>query len=479
MLTLKISGRLQHISYGLMLACYLALSTANTVLAQPCHHVVLISIDGFRPDMYLDKSWPTPNLQMLMRRGCYADHMLSVFPAYTYPAHVAMVTGAMPARSGIYFNQPIGSNGEWHWFNDAIKVQTIWQALGKAGMSTASVEWPPSVTNEITYDIPEIWDIRSPADRITAARKFATPGLIEEVEQNATGKLDSNSMNEGYFSLDENAGRAAAYIFKKYQPNFLALHFACVDGVQHDYGREHDSVRLAIASVDRAIGDMLESIQRSGQNDSTAIIITGDHGFSTINSVFRPNMLIPGIPAKFIAAGGSAFLYKKTANQQAPERDVQQIIQAVIKRLDSLPREQRARFRIIDRSELDKMGVDSCAILALAALPGLVFSGATVSAAGTNSGPGTVLQLKQQIGVFTSVTGGHHGYDPNVPDMYTGFIAAGPGINRGTRIRELCVTDIAPLAAFLLGIHFQTPDGVLHREILNTNLLERSFKMRN
>src|SRR6201991_1483343 len=69
-------------------------------------HVILLSIDGLHNDMYLDKTWPVPNLRQLMKEGPYADHCLSVFPSYTYPSHTAMITGAYPARSGIYFNQP-------------------------------------------------------------------------------------------------------------------------------------------------------------------------------------------------------------------------------------------------------------------------------------------------------------------------------------------------------------------------------------
>jgi len=49
------------------------------------------------------------------------------------------------------------------------------------------VEWPPSVTDEITWDMPEIWSNAHPEDRITEARKYATPGLIDEIELNATG----------------------------------------------------------------------------------------------------------------------------------------------------------------------------------------------------------------------------------------------------------------------------------------------------
>jgi predicted AlkP superfamily pyrophosphatase or phosphodiesterase len=79
----------------------------------------------------------------------------------------------------------------------------------------------------------------------------------------------------------------------------------------------------------------------------------------------------------------------------------------------------------------------------LAAIPGIVFSGASEG---------------EQL---TAVQGGHHGYDPNSPEMYTGFIAAGRNINKGVVIPEIKVYDIAPLIAKLLGLDFHTADGVL------------------
>ncbi|MBN9382788.1 MAG: alkaline phosphatase family protein [Chitinophagaceae bacterium] len=451
----------------LTIICLCLLAVRIFATGQSVRHVVLISIDGFRPDMYLDKSWPTPNLQLLMQQGTYAKHLKSVFPAYTYPAHAAMVTGALPARSGICYNQPKNSKGEWNWFMDSIKAPTIWQVLKKSGMTTASVEWPPSVGKDITWDIPEIWDSgpNGGSDRITEARKYATPGLIEEVEQNATGKLDSNSMNEEYLSLDEQAARAAGYIFRTHKPSFLAVHFACVDGMQHGYGRDHDSVKLAAACNDHAIGDMLEAIQRSGLKESTAVIIVGDHGFSTINQAFRPNLLIKDIDARFIAAGGSAFLYRSSISTVSNA----DLIKVVTEKLNTLPNEKRRLFRIIDRKELDEMGVDSAALIALSAEPGLVFSGSTKPAPVANHGPGTQIQQNELEGAFYTVSGGHHGYDPNNPQMYTGFIAVGAGIRKGGVIPDLCVTDIAPLIARLLEVPFTCPDGKLVKGIVSEN----------
>jgi hypothetical protein len=451
------------------LSIAIALSFCISLIADAqVKHVILISIDGFHPDMYLNQTWPTQNLKQLMKSGTYADHMFSVFPAYTYPSHTAMLTGALPARSKITYNQPMNDyNGNWNWYASYIKVPTIWQALHQNHLTTAGIMWPGTVGADIDYNLSEIWDDAHPDDRATEVRRHATPkGIYEEIEQNATGKLDGNNMNDNYFSLDENAGRMAAYIFKKYKPNFLALHFACVDGKEHDDGRDADSVRLAVESNDRAIGDVLEAVQQSGEQDSTAVIIVGDHGFSNIHTIMRPNRLIKNVPARFIAAGGSAFLYRIRSNTQMDEA---MIIKSVTDSLNLLPKNRRNLFRIVNRQELDKMGADSQAILALAAEPGLVFSGSMSAAQTTNKGPGTLIQNNKLDGVFIPTTGGHHGYDPNIPDMWTGFIAEGAGVIKGGHITSLCVTDIAPLIAELLGVEFKTPDGKLVPGIIMEN----------
>jgi predicted AlkP superfamily pyrophosphatase or phosphodiesterase len=459
-------------------ALFLFTLLANRTAAQPARHVILISVDGLRPDMYLDSSWPTPNLRYLMKKGTYAMHLKSVFPAYTYPSHTAMVTGALPARSGIYYNQPKAAGGQWDWFSTSIRVPTIWKVLKANGLTTAAVQWPLSAMDAITYSVPEIFDIHHPDDRITLTRNYATSGLLDEIERNATGVLDSSSMSEDYFSMDDNSARMAGYIFRMKRPAFMAVHLASVDGMEHEQGREGDSVRLAMASNDHDIGLVLEAIQRSGAADSTVIIIVGDHGFSDFHAVFRPNMLIQGIGAKFIAAGGSAFLYPSPVTDVWPPLDSNRIDKGRGKRLSSmadqvtaalnkLPPDKRRLFRIIDRHELDQMGADSAAILALAAVPGLVFSGAVKPAGAVNNGPGTQIQQNPLEGVFIVAHGGHHGYDPNLPEMYTGFIAAGAGIRKGGTITGLCETDISPLVAALLGVSFPCPDGKLVPGILN------------
>src|SRR5688572_4177567 len=67
-------------------------------------HVVLVSVDGMTPDYYLGEHWPAPAIRQLYRQGTHAQAVRTIFPSLTYPGHVTLVTGALPARHGVYNN---------------------------------------------------------------------------------------------------------------------------------------------------------------------------------------------------------------------------------------------------------------------------------------------------------------------------------------------------------------------------------------
>jgi predicted AlkP superfamily pyrophosphatase or phosphodiesterase len=61
-----------------------------------------------------------PHLRALLARGAHATGVIGVVPTVTYPSHTTLVTGAAPARHGIYSNNsfdPFNRNqGGWYWF---------------------------------------------------------------------------------------------------------------------------------------------------------------------------------------------------------------------------------------------------------------------------------------------------------------------------------------------------------------------------
>lgn len=424
----------------------------TTLLAQT-KHVVLISIDGLRPDFYKDKKWNTPNLQRLMKDGVFADGVNSVFPSVTYPAHTSIITGAQPGRHGIYFNSPFESKkGRWYWEENLIKTPTIWDAAKDAGLQSAAIMWPVTVGAPIDYNFPvRRADRGDKTGQLEITKPFITPSnMLAEMEKKM-GKFTDKDFNSSN-SIDITIGKMASYIIENYKPALTAIHFITVDHQQHSYGNDAKEVQIAIAKVDSMIGTVMATVEKAGLTKSTSFIITGDHGMADVEFSFSPNAILAqhgfidkdGWRAKFNGSGGSAFLFLKDKNDK-------ETLNSITKILTSLPEQQKKLFRILDRQEMDEAGANPEAALALAMKKGVAVAG----------------DMERDVVVPVKENRGNHGYFPDFDEIKTGFIASGAGINSGVAISEMGIVDIAPLISELLNLNFQAPDGKLVPRILN------------
>lgn len=433
------------------------LSGYQLMAQQQVKYVVMISVDGFRPDFYMDPSWPAPNMQQIKEKGVYAEGVRGIFPTVTYPSHTTLITGVMPAKHGIVYNtafDPKGLSGKWFKLYKDVKAETIFDAAHKAGLKTAAVSWPMTVGADIDWNIPETWLENTPGDRRLATSQDATPkGLFEEIQENATGRLEANDMDLHFLSMNQNLGRMTAYLIRRYKPNFITVHLPNTDEFEHMEGREGEGVRRAVASADRAIGDIIEALQKAGIKDSTALIITGDHGFVDTHSSLAPNVWLAqnGLQgttpdrgnwkATFHASGGSTFLHLKDPKDTKTLEQVKAILAA-------LPMSQQKLFRVIDKKTIDKMGADPEAVLALTGEQGISFN---------NNAEGPLLKPAK---------GGAHGYFPDFKEIRTGFVAVGAGLGSGVVLPEIGLEDVAPLVAKLLGIELKNADGLVYPGML-------------
>ncbi len=421
-------------------------------------HVILISIDGLRPDFYLDKKWPAPIIQHMAEKGSHAQAVKGIFPSVTYPSHTTMVTGNLPAKHGIYYNAPFepkGSTGRWYWEYDSIQTPTLFSLAREAGLKSGAISWPVTVGAPIDYNLPEIWSLNENEDRFAPLRKFATPsGFVEEVEMNAIGKINNNNFgNDGYFAREQKFAAAASYIFETYLPGLLAVHLIAADHFQHTDGREGYMVERAVSAVDAAIGQILETVERLDMMGQTTFIITGDHGFVDIHSVLSPNVwlkeagLIIGeekgaaFKAKFHTSGAAAFLH---LNDPKDKKSVAQVNQI----LNELPANYKKLFRVLDKKELADVGADPNAFIGLAPIEGIAMSSSVKGEA-----------LKKG-------SGGTHGFYPEISNIYTGFVAYGAGIKEGAVLKEMSLVDVAPLIIKLLNLPETETEGILYPGIV-------------
>lgn len=454
--------------FALPAATLLALSgllaPTEPVAAQPrADHVVLVSVDGFRPDFYLPgSSWPAPNMQEMARDGAHAEGVRGVFPSVTYPSHTTIVTGALPARHGIHYNRPFepeGQTGEWYWFESSIQVDTLWDAVRAAGKTTAAVSWPVTVGAPIDRFLPEVYSLDPDSDRLLPMIEGATPGLWQELEREATGRLSLRNFSGAQMTRDDTTGAAAAYLLETDKPALLALHLISTDRFQHEQGRESDVARRAVGAADRAIGAIRDAAERAGVLERTAFVVTGDHGFVDLHTQIMPNVWLAkaGLHgsepdrgewrATFHPAGGAAFLHLRDADDRDAEA-------AARKLLHDLPAPTRRLFRIVEREQLDLAGAAPDALFALAGTLGVSFG---ADATGDALRP---------------TSGGAHGFFPtDFPEILTGFVGWGAGFNKGRTVHRMGLTDIADVIAMLLDVEFDSPDGAPPLGVLTSDAL--------
>ena len=430
---------------------------AAAISAQTDQHVVLVSVDGFRPDFYLEAKWPAPNLKQMAKEGVQALGVRGVFPSVTYPSHTTLITGATPLHHGVYYNAPFepeGQTGRWYWESNLIQTKTLWKAVQEKGGTTASFFWPVSVGGAIDYNVPEVWTVDRKGPFMGANRANENPkGFLAELEERATGKLNLANFNGDYLNREDKTGDMAAYTLETYKPNFMTVHLIATDHFQHAEGKEGPMVYKSIAAVDRAIGKIMEAAERAEILDKTTFIITGDHGFVDIHSALSPNIWLKEMglladskergnwKAVFHTSGASAFLILKDAEDK-------KTLEQIKDKLTSLPAKYKKLFRVIEKEELNAVGASKEAALALAPIAGVAMSGST---------EGNVLKPRK---------GGTHGFFPDFKAIETGFVAWGALTTNEKTIEKMNLEDIAPLIAEMLQLDFEAKDGIAYPGIL-------------
>jgi len=434
----------------LVLPFLLVVLAAAPQPAGRAQHVVVISIDGLRPDYYLPS--PTrlaqmPALDALRESGSWAEGVIGQFPSLTYPSHTSIVTGTSPATHGIVQNTRFAPEGGGGWYFEAagLEVPTLWDAAREAGLTTAGISWPVTVGAKIDYLLPETNQAPRDTTWLDLMRTQSTPGLVDAVVARLGG-FEPNA-NRDYAQRDRFSTAAAAVILETYRPNLLLIHLVEADTAQHQFGPNSPQAIDALARVDAAVASIVASIETAGLTGDTAVIITGDHGFYRVHSAFQPNVALREAGLLQTDESGRITSWQAMAHRSAirVKDPADSALAARVEQLFKTLAEGRYRglFRVIDRAEIARRGGDPDALLFLEPSEGYT------TAAGTT---GEFL--------VASSRHGDHGYLPDAPEMHTGLIVAGAGIAKGIAMPLARQIDIAPTAARLLGIRLPHAEGV-------------------
>jgi predicted AlkP superfamily pyrophosphatase or phosphodiesterase len=421
-------------------------------LAQEATVLVVISIDGLRPDYITEADAhgaKVPNLRRFMKEGAYADAVEGVVPTVTYPSHTTLMTGVWPAKHGIYANttfDPLQKNLQgWYWYAEDIRVPTLWEVAAKAGRTTASVQWPVTVGAHINWNIPEYWRANT-GDDAKLLRSVSTPGLLAEAQKDLgpySGGTDTT------VEADQNRGRYAAWILEKKHPGLLTLHLIALDHIEHETGPFSAESIAVLEGLDAVIGSMREAAERVAAGRAFVAVVS-DHGFARTEAQLN---LFPAFrDAKLFAVddkgkiidwkampwvtGGSAAIVLKDPEDAATRAAVHDLLA----KLADDP--ANGIDRVLDGAELHKRGGYPTASFFVSLKPGWR-TGYTVD--------GPVLSKIKP--------GGTHGELPDVPDLHAAFFLVGPGVPAGKDLGLMDMRDIAPSLGHEVGLALPTADG--------------------
>jgi hypothetical protein len=108
-------------------------------------------------------------------------------------------------------------------------------------------------------------------------------------------------------------------------------------------------------------------------------------------------------------------------------------------------------YTVLARAELDALGYDPSALLALDAEEGISIR---------ETAP------EEFLGRPSASVKGAHGHRPTREPLYTGVLAAGAGIKAGVIVEKMRLIDIAPTVAKILGLEMGPVEGEVISGIL-------------
>lgn len=259
-------------------------------MAYTDRHLVVISADAM-VDADLAYAKTLPHIAWLLENGSQVQHVTSIYPSVTYPAHVTMSSGCWPEKTGVYANeflQPGNLHPEWLWFHDPVRCEDIFDAAKREGLTTAAVFWPVTGNHRnIDYLVDEYWP-QGKGD--TNETCFRRSGTSDEVYTRCVAPYVQGVAIRTHPQTDQLIMDIGSAILRTYKPNLLMLHPADIDSARHGRGLFGEHVDQALRDTDRYLGIMMDAAREAGIFESTDFVLMSDHGQMEITRVMNLNV---------------------------------------------------------------------------------------------------------------------------------------------------------------------------------------------
>ncbi|XP_068932084.1 ectonucleotide pyrophosphatase/phosphodiesterase family member 7 [Petaurus breviceps papuanus] len=374
--------------------------------------LLLVSFDGFRWNY--DQDVDTPNLDSMAQDGVKAHYMTPAFVTLTSPCHFTLVTGKYIENHGVVHNM---------YYNTTTKVKLPYHA---------------------TLGIERWWDNGSVPIWITAQRQGLKTGSFFYPGGNVSyqGESVNVSRKEGVLHNygDEKEWRQNIDTVMKWftedDLDLVTLYFGEPDSTGHKYGPESQERKDMVLQIDRTIGYLQENIEKNNLTDNLNLIITSDHGMTTVLKNASdlvefhkfPNFTFKDIEFELLDYGPNGMLIPKEGKLET----VYEIIKNAHPKLHVYKKESfPENFHYANNNRITSLVMYSDL--------GYVIHGR----------------------INVQFNNGEHGFDNGDMDMKTIFRAVGPDFKKGLEVEPFESVHVYELLCKLLDIIPEANDGNL------------------
>jgi predicted AlkP superfamily pyrophosphatase or phosphodiesterase len=200
-------------------------------------HVLVISVDGLRPDAIA--KYHAKTLERLMAQGRYSLTAQTISISNTLPSHTSMLTGVDADQHKITWNKD--RSGDF----GHVEVPTVFGLARNAGFTTAAF-YSKSKFHHI--DAPEtIGYVRGPKGGV----------------------------------IPWNSGKVADLVIPhlaEARPNLTFIHLADADFAGHNFGWMQHMYGMAVRQADIAVARILDGADKAFGPGRYTVVITSDHG---------------------------------------------------------------------------------------------------------------------------------------------------------------------------------------------------------
>lgn len=248
-------------------------------------------------DALIDDDMPLlaayPHAGRLLQHAAGIRHMRSIYPTFTYPAHVSILSGTYPDRHGVVHNAAMplleGVKPDYTMLHAVRPVDDLFLAAKRVGLSTAAVYWPVVGGHPaIDYLIDEIWPGKGETEQEAFLRSGTTRQVLDEI---VTPNLSRHSIY-GYPALGDFIIGCACDMIARYQPEVMLLHPGNMDWYRHRFGVYGKRTMEGLAEVDGWIGQLTAALAAEGLLEDTNFVLMSDHGQLDAKRELHLNVLL-------------------------------------------------------------------------------------------------------------------------------------------------------------------------------------------